>query len=89
MHSSEIPHIEIRTQGTTTHVFIDGKELNGVRKISFIQDASEASRVPRVQFELDATDMVLNVKRIPELPEAFKEWYVPIDDYDNISGEDL
>lgn len=71
----ELPHIEIWTEGTTTRVFIDGKELNGIRKIRFIQDASSESRVPFLQFDLIATDMTLNVKRIPELPDVFKEWY--------------
>lgn len=85
----ELPHIEIRTEGTTTRVFIDGKELNGIRKISFIQDASESSVVPILQLELVATDMVLNIKKIPELPEVFKEWYVLKNDYDNSSGESL
>ena len=89
MSNSMIPHIEIRTRGTRTHIFIDGKELNGVRKVSFTQDASEASGIPILQLQLDASDMTLNVKRIPELPDVFKSWYVLNDDYDNTSGESL
>lgn len=66
-------HILIKTSGIRTELFIDGKKVDGMRKITFEKKAGE---VPVVCVDLKATDMEIDGELIPELPEVFKPFYI-------------
>lgn len=68
----QVPHIEIKNIGIFTEVFVDGKKINGVRKVKFEHGVPNA---PVLQLELIATDMAIDTKNIPELPDVFKPFY--------------
>lgn len=71
------PHIEINQDGITAEIFIDGKKLNGVRKIGFEYECK--NHVPVLKLELLATDMSIDTQVIPELPEVYKGFYKKIE----------
>ena len=75
-----MPHIKITTDGITdTRLFIDGKEVQGVTGIHFSQNYKQNAGVPILQIDLKATDVELDIKRIPELPEPFNRFYVSVE----------
>ncbi len=71
---SRVPHIKITTGNNccSTEVFIDGKKVKGVRKVSFCK---KAGTIPTLQMELLATDMEIDAEVIPALPEVFRPFY--------------
>ena len=71
-------HIEIKSQGIFGTVFVDGKEVNGVRKVSY--EISVDGKVPIVKLELLGTDVSIDSNGvIPELPDVFKPFYKKIE----------
>ena len=71
-------HIEIKTHGIYGIVFVDGKEVHDVRKVSYEPSADE--KAPIVKMELLATDVAIDAKGvIPELPDVFKPFYKRIE----------
>ena len=67
-------HIEIKSRGIFGTVFVDGKEINDVRKVSY--ELSVDGKTPVVKLELLATDVAIDAKDvIPELPDVFKPFY--------------
>lgn len=67
------PHIEIKQDGITTEIFIDGKKLNGVRKIGF--EYENKNCLPILKLDFLATDLAIDGQFIPELPEIFIDFY--------------
>lgn len=68
-------HIEIRTAGAFTELLVDGKKIEGVRRIQFDFDGGE-NKVPVLQVELLATDMAIDQKRVKIiLPDALKPYF--------------
>lgn len=53
-------------------VFIDDKEMLGIRRVELVNDASE---LPVIRFEYHAFDAVYETSGVPNLPEPFTEWY--------------
>lgn len=72
---NKVPHIKITTGNNccSTEIFIDGKKVKGVRKVSFCKTAGT---LPILQLDLLATDMEIDAAMIPALPEIFKPFYV-------------
>lgn len=71
------PHIEIKTTGAMSEIFIDGKHVSGIRKIEFVH---EPHKVPILRLDLIATDCTFDGDHIkPELPDMYKRFYAPIE----------
>ena len=64
--------IEIKTEGTITKVFVDGKIVNGVRKLSFSQ---EPGQVPILRLDLITDKMTINSPALLALPEVYEPFY--------------
>lgn len=80
------PKVMIKTDGTRTEVFVDGKELKGVTGIRFRQDYREKSGLPILQIDLKATNVTLDAKMLPALPEPFSRFYIPVNMLLNSEG---
>lgn len=65
-------HILIKTSGIKTELFIDGKKVDGIRKISFDKVAGEC---PVLQIALKATDIEIDGDLIPALPKILEPFY--------------
>lgn len=73
------PHIKITTNGITkTEVEIGGKKLKGVTGIRFVQNYKENNGLPILQIDLKATNVEIDAKILPALPEPFNGFYIPI-----------
>lgn len=73
------PHVVITTNGITgTKVFIDEKEINGVVGIRFSQSYKKNHGLPILQIDVNATNVTLDTRMLPTLPEPFRSSYVPI-----------
>ena len=76
---TENPNILIVTDGiTNTKIMIDGKELKGVSGIRFSQSYKEDHGLPILQIDLKATNVTLDVKALPALPEPFTDHYISV-----------
>ncbi len=71
-----IPHIEIKQDGVFTKVFVDGKELHGIRNICFRHSVDDMDSVPVLKIDLIACDVDIDTRIVPDLPEFFKPYYV-------------
>lgn len=73
------PQVKITTDGiTNTKVFIDDKELKGVEGVYFSQSYNENQGLPNLCIALKATNVTLDAKMLPALPEPFNHHYIPI-----------
>ena len=73
------PEIVIRTNGIWgTEVFVNGKKLSGVLGIQFRQSFKENKGLPILQIDMKATNVALETKMLPALPEPFAGHYLPI-----------
>lgn len=68
-----IPKIEIKQDGTRTFVYMDGKQIHGVRGIHF--DRTTDDDVPILKLDILVADMELDCVAIPKLPEVFEPFY--------------
>lgn len=68
-----IPKIQIKQDGIRTFVYMDGKQIHGVRGIHFDRDAD--NDVPILKLDILAADMELDCVVIPKLPEIFEPFY--------------
>lgn len=73
MDEIKTPHIEIKSNGFITEVFIDGKKLNNVTRLSVEQDAGDFMNVV---FELFSDNVSIDTRLIPDLPDIYKPFYV-------------
>lgn len=74
------PEIRIKTDGITgTKIFVDGKELEGVIGFEFKQSYRKKQGIPVLQIEMKATNVTLDSKLIPKLPEPFSSFYTSND----------
>lgn len=72
MESIRKPQILIQTDGiTNTKILIDGKELPGVAGVRFSQNYKENKGLPVLQIDLKATNVTLDAKMLPALPEPY------------------
>jgi hypothetical protein len=63
---------QIRNDGITTKVFMDGKEIEGVRAVSF---EHSAVGLPNFRLDLLADELTLDTTVLPELPEPYRSFY--------------
>lgn len=70
------PEIRISTDGVFTEVYVNGKKLEGVVGVRFSSDAKQKERTI-LQIDLKATNVELNAKMLPALPEPFSGFYIP------------
>ena len=68
------PHIVIKTDWVSTEIFVNGKRLERVKKVSFSKDGMN---MPVLSIDLVATDVTIDSNVIPELPEVFRGYYEP------------
>lgn len=73
-----IPEIVIKTDGTISELFVDGKKLEGVTNYYFTHDKRENNTLPKLLIELKATNITLDAKMLPTLPEPFSGHFVSI-----------
>lgn len=67
------PEIVIKTDGIcNTRIFVDGKELDGVRSFYISQDAG---MLPELHLSMVATDLTLKGKCLLKLPEIYERCY--------------
>ena len=55
-----IPHIEVKSDGITTQVFMDGHELHGVRGLRFEHNSKD--EIPVLNLEINGLDATLDLK---------------------------
>lgn len=73
------PQVLIQTDGImNTKVSIDGKELKGVAGVYFSQSYNENQGLPNLCIALKSTNVTLDGKILPALPEPFNHHYIPI-----------
>ena len=73
------PQVLIQTDGImNTKVSIDGKELKGVAGVYFSQSYNENQGLPNLFIALKSTNVTLDGKILPALPEPFNHHYIPI-----------
>lgn len=73
------PQVLVQTDGImNTKVSIDGKELKGVAGVYFSQSHNENQGLPNLCIALKATNVTLDAKMLPALPEPFNHHYIPI-----------
>lgn len=68
-----IPKIKIKQDGTRTFVYVDGKQLHGIRAIHY--DRTHDSNVPILKLDMIASDMEIDGYMIPKLPEIYEPYY--------------
>lgn len=79
MENTRKPQILIQTDGIqNTKVFVDGKELTGVAGIRFSQSYKENKGLPILQIDLKATNVTLDAKILPALPEPYNGQYISV-----------
>lgn len=79
MENTRKPEIIINTDGIMgTEILVDGKRLEGVVGIRFAQSYKENNGLPVLQIDLKATNVTLDAKMLPALPEPFKGRYLSI-----------
>lgn len=70
-----IPRVVIKETPNGTEISINGKVVEGVQKYSVEHKGGE---LPVLHLYLVASNMELNEKMVPALPEVFKDFYEPI-----------
>ena len=77
------PIIKIENNGCCTKVYVDGKELNGVKNISFLHDRGKDD-CPILRIELLAEQISIKTSQIFALPEVYHPFYVSSDKLVNL-----
>ena len=67
------PKILIKTDGIRAKVYVDGKELHGVKAYKFTHNAVEG---PTLHLSMVGTDVTLEALVIPALPEIYRNFYI-------------
>jgi len=65
--------LKIVSKNNTTHLFQDGKEIHGIKSISFTHDAMTDKPELRIIFSND--DVEIDSYVVPSLPEFYKPFY--------------
>ena len=76
---------QITTDGIKTDVFINGKEVEGIRKITITQ---EAGKNMNISFDLTADKLTINGNMLLKLPDAYEPFYTrkePINENEQVS----
>jgi len=71
----EVPHILIKANGCFSDIYVDGKKIEGVRKISFLHEVGVNNNTPIISIEFPARDVVLDCRLAPSLPDIYKPFY--------------
>lgn len=72
------PKVRIESKGCVTKIYVDGVEVNGVRRVSFLHD-KESDACPVLRIELLAEQITIDTSQIFALPEAYHPFYVSAD----------
>lgn len=83
-----VPHIKIKSDGVFTQVYIDGRKVKGIRKVSFVRDINDMREVATVDISLSAEDLDIDGRFIPALPELYRPYYGYIGSGTNVKSED-
>lgn len=75
---TSFPSVHIENKGVVTRVYVDGKELNGIKSIEFLHSKSINSR-PVLKIELLAERISIDTAQVFELPEIYHPFYVSTD----------
>lgn len=59
-------------------MFVDGEELENVTGVRFSQSYEENGGLPVLQIDMKATNVALDAKMLPALPEPFCHHYIPL-----------
>ena len=73
-----LPKVHIESKGCVTKINVDGVELNGVRKISFLHNRGRDA-YPVLRIKLLAEQICLETAQIFALPEVYHPYYVSSD----------
>ncbi len=73
-----LPKVRIESKGCVTKIYVDGAELNGVRRVSFLHDR-EKDDCPVLRIELLAEQITIDTAQIFALPEVYHPYYVSAD----------
>lgn len=77
------PEIVIKTLGgPLAEVYVNGRKLDGVKGYNLTHRAGE---IPHLTLELSATNVTVETKVLPELPEPYKNSYVSISSLLNLN----
>lgn len=67
----ELQDIKIKNDGIVTRVFVGGKEIHGIAKCTFKQ---EAGAVPKVSLEIYSKAVTLDMPCVVYLENAFEKY---------------
>lgn len=68
-----LPKIRIEVKnGLGTQIFVDNKEIKGVREVRFKKTGGE---VPVLEMDFILCDVEINGQWLPQLPEIFEAYY--------------
>jgi hypothetical protein len=74
-NENPFPKVKIITNDdSTTHVFLDGKEVPGIVKMEYIADP-QISRIPKLKLTLVSDVLEIDGFCTPELPDFYKDIY--------------
>lgn len=74
----KLPNIRIENKGCLTKIYVDGKELDGVRSVNFVHDR-EKDDLPVLRIELLAEQIAIDTAQVFALPEVYHPFYVSSD----------
>lgn len=75
MEKLNLPDVTIKNNGAITTVFVNGKEIEGVRNIEFSHDREKDS-LPVLKIGLLADRVTIDSPVLPDLPETYHGHYV-------------
>ena len=84
-----LPEIRIETDGVTSHIYINDKEVEGVIGYHLHHDRGEEFPLPVLNIDIIGARMQVNTRLVPAMPEPLKSYYTQIDygqaEYDILS----
>ena len=78
MENLNLPKVTIKNNGAVTNVFVDGKEIRGVRGIEFLHN-HEKDHLPVLRISLLADQITIDTPVLFDLPEVYWPHYVSTD----------
>ncbi len=78
MENLNLPKVTIKNNGAVTNIFVDGKEIRGVRGIEFLHNR-EKDHLPVLRISLLADQITIDTPVLFDLPEVYWPHYVSAD----------
>lgn len=75
MNKRDLPTVRIENKGSVTKVYVDGEELNGVRRVEFSHDKT-VKDFPVLKLDILAERVSIDSPQIFDLPEIYHPFYV-------------